>query len=289
MRSPRPVMDVPNCRNTAVMSLPPVKDHRHLQLYMPGGEVDVRGCYTAMATAHMLALDKQALAGPAGMADFVTSCQVWTFPILQQHRRWSTQLVQRVPMKTINIIGHLWSTVAGLWKMYEPIFVHNHCLAVRASSSVMILRSVLQTYEGGLGGEPGNEAHGGYTFCGLAALMLVDQAHRLNLPALLHFAVRCQVSQFFSRPLKSSSEYRLLYVVCLVHTLPFFCACRLSGNTCLSRDHLPTSSHARAQYHPSLPLHHTEFAIGISASVLRSAKRSKHVAPLKGRLMKGSH
>lgn len=51
----------------------------------------------------------------------------------------------------------------------------------------------LQTYEGGLGGEPGNEAHGGYTFCGLAALMLVNQAHCLDLQALLYFAVRCQV------------------------------------------------------------------------------------------------
>jgi protein farnesyltransferase subunit beta len=27
-----------------------------------------------------------------------------------------------------------------------------------------------QTFEGGIGGEPGNEAHGGYTYCGLAAV-----------------------------------------------------------------------------------------------------------------------
>jgi len=50
-----------------------------------------------------------------------------------------------------------------------------------------------QTYEGGMGGEPGNEAHGGYTYCGLASLMLIDEAHHLDLPALLGFAVRCQV------------------------------------------------------------------------------------------------
>ena len=30
-----------------------------------------------------------------------------------------------------------------------------------------------QTYEGGMGGEQGNEAHGGYTFCGVAALALL--------------------------------------------------------------------------------------------------------------------
>lgn len=51
---------------------------------------------------------------------------------------------------------------------------------------------ITQTYEGGLGGEPGNEAHGGYTYCGLAALMLADAAHVLHLPRLLHWAVHCQ-------------------------------------------------------------------------------------------------
>lgn len=30
--------------------------------------------------------------------------------------------------------------------------------------------------QGGLGGEPGNEAHGGYTYCGLAALVLLCRA-----------------------------------------------------------------------------------------------------------------
>uniref|UniRef100_A0A0D6R496 Protein farnesyltransferase subunit beta n=1 Tax=Araucaria cunninghamii TaxID=56994 RepID=A0A0D6R496_ARACU len=42
-----------------------------------------------------------------------------------------------------------------------------------------------QTYEGGIGGEPGAEAHGGYTFCGLAALILINEAHRLDLSSLL--------------------------------------------------------------------------------------------------------
>jgi protein farnesyltransferase subunit beta len=32
-----------------------------------------------------------------------------------------------------------------------------------------------QTYEGGFGGEPGNEAHGGYSFCALAALQILDR------------------------------------------------------------------------------------------------------------------
>ncbi len=32
-----------------------------------------------------------------------------------------------------------------------------------------------QSYEGGFGGEPGNEAHGGYNFCALAALYILKQ------------------------------------------------------------------------------------------------------------------
>ena len=50
-----------------------------------------------------------------------------------------------------------------------------------------------QSHEGGIGGEPWNEAHGGYTFCGLAAAALLGQAHRLDLDRLLRWAVRCQV------------------------------------------------------------------------------------------------
>ena len=41
-----------------------------------GGEVDVRGCYTAMAAAHMLSLDKHALAEKASMVQYVKRCQV---------------------------------------------------------------------------------------------------------------------------------------------------------------------------------------------------------------------
>ncbi|KAK9822327.1 hypothetical protein WJX74_008029 [Apatococcus lobatus] len=90
-----------------------------------GGEVDVRGCYTALAIASMLQLDAARLARSADAVSFVVRCQ---------------------------------------------------------------------TFEGGLGGEPGNEAHGGYTYCGLAALMLIDCADALNLPHLLHWAVHCQGS-----------------------------------------------------------------------------------------------
>jgi protein farnesyltransferase subunit beta len=64
-----------------------------------------------------------------------------------------------------------------------------------------------QTYEGGMGGEPFSEAHGGYTFCGLAALNLMgaliptsdesrhDRLHRqLDLASLLGWLARRQMA-----------------------------------------------------------------------------------------------
>lgn len=42
-----------------------------------------------------------------------------------------------------------------------------------------------QNWEGGIGGVPGMEAHGGYTFCGVAALVILKKEHLLNLRSLL--------------------------------------------------------------------------------------------------------
>ena len=51
-----------------------------------------------------------------------------------------------------------------------------------------------QTYEGGFGGEPGSEAHGGYTYCAVAALELLDALDRCNVPALRQWLVQRQMS-----------------------------------------------------------------------------------------------
>ena len=66
-----------------------------------GGETDVRGCYTALAVAHLCGIEDEGL--KEGVPGFVRRCQ---------------------------------------------------------------------THEGGIAGEPGAEAHGGYAFCGLAAATL---------------------------------------------------------------------------------------------------------------------
>ncbi|TRY56978.1 hypothetical protein DNTS_023901 [Danionella cerebrum] len=50
-----------------------------------------------------------------------------------------------------------------------------------------------QNWEGGLGGVPGLEAHGGYTFCGTAALVILGKEHMLDLKALLSWVTSRQM------------------------------------------------------------------------------------------------
>mmetsp|Transcript_21278 Transcript_21278/g.26754 ORF Transcript_21278/g.26754 Transcript_21278/m.26754 type:complete len:457 (-) Transcript_21278:154-1524(-) len=50
-----------------------------------------------------------------------------------------------------------------------------------------------QTYEGGMGGEPFNEAHGGYVFCGLASLIILDQVDLIDLDSLEYWLVNRQM------------------------------------------------------------------------------------------------
>ncbi|KAI3831721.1 hypothetical protein MKX03_016519 [Papaver bracteatum] len=49
-----------------------------------------------------------------------------------------------------------------------------------------------QTYEGGISGEPGTEAHGGYTFCELTTMILINESDRLDLLSLIDWMAFCQ-------------------------------------------------------------------------------------------------
>lgn len=50
-----------------------------------------------------------------------------------------------------------------------------------------------QTYEGGMGSLPGVEAHGGYTFCGLAAMELLGKVTKLNFNSMALWATLRQM------------------------------------------------------------------------------------------------
>lgn len=63
---------------------------------------------------------------------------------------------------------------------------------LRANVSKFIVSC--QTYEGGFGSVPGAEAHGGYTFCGLASLTLLEETDALNKESLAYWAVQRQMN-----------------------------------------------------------------------------------------------
>ncbi|XP_078089523.1 protein farnesyltransferase subunit beta [Mustelus asterias] len=50
-----------------------------------------------------------------------------------------------------------------------------------------------QNWEGGIGGVPGMEAHGGYTFCGMAAMVILKKEWMLDLKALLRWVTSRQM------------------------------------------------------------------------------------------------
>jgi protein farnesyltransferase subunit beta len=63
-----------------------------------------------------------------------------------------------------------------------------------ASDAVVDFVGTCQTFEGGFGGEPGSEAHGGYTFCAVAALQIMERLQDADVPALRGWLVRRQMS-----------------------------------------------------------------------------------------------
>lgn len=61
-----------------------------------------------------------------------------------------------------------------------------------AGTAEWILRC--QTYEGGFGGCPGMEAHGGYTFCAVAALILLNRIRLVDHDSLLRWLANRQMA-----------------------------------------------------------------------------------------------
>ena len=52
-----------------------------------------------------------------------------------------------------------------------------------------------QTYEGGITSVPLGEAHGGYTFCGLAALIILGESSKLNYDRLIEWLCNRQLTE----------------------------------------------------------------------------------------------
>ncbi|KAL5239718.1 hypothetical protein ACI65C_007128 [Semiaphis heraclei] len=76
------------------------------------------------------------------------------------------------------------ATVARLTNIYSDVLFE--------SSAQWVIRC--QTYEGGFGGVPGVEAHGGYTFCGFSSLLLLKSIHMCDTKSLLRWVANKQMS-----------------------------------------------------------------------------------------------
>jgi len=103
---------------------------------------------------------------------------------------WMNSLRQEDGAFTMHVDGELdirgvycALAVARLTNIYSEELFHN--------TDLWLLRC--QSYEGGFGGVPGMEAHGGYSFCGLAALMLMKKERLCNLENLILWGANRQL------------------------------------------------------------------------------------------------
>uniref|UniRef100_A0A3Q3FED6 Protein farnesyltransferase subunit beta n=1 Tax=Labrus bergylta TaxID=56723 RepID=A0A3Q3FED6_9LABR len=93
--------------------------------------------------------------------------------------------------------------IIGTEEAYNVIHRSAYCAASVASLTNILTPKLFedttswilrcQNWEGGLSGVPGLEAHGGYTFCGTAALVILGKEHMLDLKALLRWVVSRQM------------------------------------------------------------------------------------------------
>ncbi|XP_013793080.2 protein farnesyltransferase subunit beta-like [Limulus polyphemus] len=80
-----------------------------------------------------------------------------------------------------------------------------------------------QTYEGGFGGVPGMEAHGGYTFCGFASLVLLGREKLCDVHKLLVGEVLIWLYFICSDNLTTSMEHWLFNQTALQEYLLICC------------------------------------------------------------------
>ena len=79
-------------------------------------------------------------------------------------------------MTVASLLGFIPSSSSSSFSPPMTSDAREHSVTINHQSAVdYVVRC--QTYEGGLGGEPWTEAHGGYTFCGVAALQLLGYFH----------------------------------------------------------------------------------------------------------------
>jgi len=99
-----------------------------------------------------------------------------------------------------------------------------------------------QTYEGGIGGCPGNEAHGGYAFCAMSAVSILNRLDVLDLHSLLQWAVSRQLGfegGFQGRTNKLVDSCYSFWQGAIFHQIGFSLSPSLAPKTPLVEDNDP--------------------------------------------------
>ncbi|KAE8706255.1 Protein farnesyltransferase subunit beta [Hibiscus syriacus] len=140
-----------------------------------GGEIDVRACYTAISVASLLNILDDKLVQNVG--NYILRC----FKV-GSHSSFSstTVLSEHVGKESVSCGLKIFKNA----KRDQNLVGH----FVSVTGSIAHILNC-QTYEGGISGEPGSEAHGGYTFCGLATMILINEVDRLDLSSLIDWVV----------------------------------------------------------------------------------------------------
>jgi geranylgeranyl transferase type-1 subunit beta len=94
----------------------------------------------------------------------------------------------------------------------------NDWSAVNREAAVSFVQSCI-AYDGGIALLPGQEGHGGSTFCGVAALILLDRMDVLDRDLLIHWCVHRQMRGMQGRPNKAEDtcySYWIGATLCLL-------------------------------------------------------------------------
>uniref|UniRef100_A0A0M3IP57 Protein farnesyltransferase subunit beta n=1 Tax=Ascaris lumbricoides TaxID=6252 RepID=A0A0M3IP57_ASCLU len=139
-----------------------------------GGEIDIRGSYCALAVASITNILDEQIA--VNTDSFVISCQTYEggFGGLRSCEAHG---------------GYTFCGVASLMILGKSALMHTPSLFKWLAQKQMNC----QTYEGGFGGLRSCEAHGGYTFCGVASLMILGKSALMHTPSLFKWLAQKQM------------------------------------------------------------------------------------------------
>lgn len=78
------------------------------------------------------------------------------------------------------------SDTRALYTVLAVASITNILTKELAENCHLWLKQTQNWYDGGIGGEPGNESHGGYAYCGLASLVIMKEAFLIESPKQVH-------------------------------------------------------------------------------------------------------